>query len=101
MFGRCLAALVVVLSAPVFAAERPDIVIADFESETWGDWQVEGDAFGPGPAKGTLYRTRSRSPTIEKLYFPMCARPAGLWKSAVASSMWPTAVPAIPATRAS
>ena len=27
-------------------------VIADFEGETYGDWKVTGDAFGPGPAKG-------------------------------------------------
>jgi sucrose-6-phosphate hydrolase SacC (GH32 family) len=27
-------------------------VIADFEGDTYGDWKVTGDAFGPGPAKG-------------------------------------------------
>ncbi|MGC1276352.1 MAG: GH32 C-terminal domain-containing protein [Planctomycetaceae bacterium] len=54
MFERCLAIVVVALSASVFAAERPDVLVADFESETWGDWTVTGDAFGPGPAKGTL-----------------------------------------------
>ncbi|MBQ9875054.1 MAG: glycoside hydrolase family 32 protein [Thermoguttaceae bacterium] len=31
-----------------------DVLFADFEGETYGDWTVEGDAFGPGPAKGTL-----------------------------------------------
>lgn len=30
------------------------IVIADFEAETYGEWKVEGDAFGKGPARGTL-----------------------------------------------
>lgn len=35
---------------------RPDILIEDFESETYGDWVVEGTAFGPGPATGTLPR---------------------------------------------
>ncbi len=35
-----------------FAAE--DILIADFESETYGNWKVTGEAFGPGPAAGTL-----------------------------------------------
>ena len=35
---------------------RPEIVIADFEGETYGDWKVEGEAFGPGPARGTLPR---------------------------------------------
>ncbi len=33
---------------------EPDILVADFESETYGDWQVEGAAFGPGPAQGKL-----------------------------------------------
>ena len=32
----------------------PDIIIADFEGPDYGRWQVEGEAFGPGPAKGTL-----------------------------------------------
>src|SRR5262249_27334527 len=36
------------------AAERPDLVIADFESATYGTWTVAGEAFGPGPATGTL-----------------------------------------------
>ncbi|MBI5690021.1 MAG: hypothetical protein HZC55_07950 [Verrucomicrobia bacterium] len=31
---------------------RPVIVFADFEGETYGDWKVEGEAFGPGPARG-------------------------------------------------
>ena len=33
---------------------REDIVIADFEGEIWGDWMVEGNAFGGGPSKGSL-----------------------------------------------
>ena len=37
-----------------FAADQPDVLLADFEGETWGDWKTTGDAFGPGPAKGTL-----------------------------------------------
>jgi uncharacterized protein (DUF608 family) len=36
------------------AAPRPKIVLADFEGENYGDWKVEGDAFGKGPAGGTL-----------------------------------------------
>jgi fructan beta-fructosidase len=35
-----------------WAAE--DILIADFEGETYGDWIVTGEAFGSGPARGTL-----------------------------------------------
>ncbi|MFI5385930.1 MAG: GH116 family glycosyl hydrolase [Fimbriimonadales bacterium] len=39
---------------PDRANPRSDILIADFEGETYGTWKVEGEAFGPGPAKGTL-----------------------------------------------
>src|SRR5262245_46333554 len=35
-------------------ADRPDRVLADFESPTYGNWVVTGEAFGPGPAKGAL-----------------------------------------------
>jgi fructan beta-fructosidase len=31
-----------------------DLVIADFEGETYGAWQATGEAFGPGPARGAL-----------------------------------------------
>ena len=30
------------------------IVIADFEGTNYGDWKATGEAFGPGPARGTL-----------------------------------------------
>ncbi|HVT14466.1 MAG TPA: GH116 family glycosyl hydrolase [Fimbriimonadaceae bacterium] len=33
---------------------RPAILIADFEGSDYGAWKAEGEAFGPGPAKGTL-----------------------------------------------
>jgi len=33
---------------------EPDLLIADFEGETYGEWVVEGKAFGPSPAAGTL-----------------------------------------------
>lgn len=36
------------------AADRPDIVVADFEGDTYGDWKTVGDAFGQGPAQGAL-----------------------------------------------
>ena len=29
-------------------------MIADFEGATYGDWKTTGEAFGPGPARGTL-----------------------------------------------
>jgi fructan beta-fructosidase len=44
--------LLVLAAVPLAAAE--DLVIADFEAETYGAWQVTGEAFGPGPARGTL-----------------------------------------------
>ncbi len=37
-----------------FACAADDVVIADFESETYGDWMVTGNSFGDGPAVGTL-----------------------------------------------
>lgn len=33
---------------------QEDILIADFEGKNYGDWKVTGEAFGPGPARGTL-----------------------------------------------
>lgn len=33
---------------------RPDIVITDFERADYGEWTTAGEAFGPGPARGTL-----------------------------------------------
>ena len=40
-------------TVPAHAA-GPDIVLADFEGETYGDWKVTGKAFGAGPAHGVL-----------------------------------------------
>lgn len=47
-----LCLLVVACCPPMWAAD--DIVIADFEGEDYGSWVVQGEAFGPGPARGTL-----------------------------------------------
>jgi non-lysosomal glucosylceramidase len=38
----------------VALAPRPKIVLADFEGPDFGDWKVTGQAFGKGPAQGTL-----------------------------------------------
>ena len=46
--------LLLALLTTLLAAERPDIVIADFEGPTYGAWQAVGQAFGEGPARGTL-----------------------------------------------
>ena len=45
-----------ILLATVAATGQDDILIADFEGSDYGDWIVEGEAFGPGPAEGTLDR---------------------------------------------
>jgi fructan beta-fructosidase len=47
-----LALSLLVISAPIRAAD--DLLIADFEGETYGEWKGEGEAFGSGPAAGTL-----------------------------------------------
>jgi uncharacterized protein (DUF608 family) len=35
-------------------APRPKIVLNDFEGKDYGDWKASGEAFGVGPAHGTL-----------------------------------------------
>lgn len=35
---------------------RPDVLVDDFERENYAPWTAEGEAFGPGPAAGTLPR---------------------------------------------
>jgi len=47
-------ALVLGAAGLACASQRPDLVIADFEGEDYGAWRVEGTAFGPRPARGTL-----------------------------------------------
>ena len=41
------------MALTAFAQSR-DKVLAQFEGDTYGEWAVEGRAFGAGPAKGTL-----------------------------------------------
>jgi fructan beta-fructosidase len=49
--GKYLSILLILIVLPIlFSCSRNDILIADFEGSEWGDWQVEGEAFGPGPA---------------------------------------------------
>ena len=50
LLAVCAAALL----APAVAWAADDILIADFEGKDWGGWKVEGNAFGPGPARGAL-----------------------------------------------
>ncbi|MCP5522214.1 MAG: GH32 C-terminal domain-containing protein [Verrucomicrobiales bacterium] len=54
-----LAATTVLLGTVGFSGDvdpgsLPDEIIANFEQDTYGDWQVTGEAFGSGPARGTL-----------------------------------------------
>lgn len=42
-------------------APRPKIVVMEFEGPDYGDWQATGEAFGKGPAHGTLANQQSVS----------------------------------------
>ncbi|MBX9580690.1 MAG: glycoside hydrolase family 32 protein [Gemmataceae bacterium] len=43
------------LRPPLAGADRPDVVVADFEGDRYPDgWKTTGTAFGDGPARGTL-----------------------------------------------
>ena len=41
-------------SDPEKPSPGEDLLIADFEGSGYGDWKTTGEAFGPGPAQGTL-----------------------------------------------
>jgi fructan beta-fructosidase len=45
-------AMWLLITAPALAAD--DLVVADFEQDSYGEWTVTGTAFGAGPARGTL-----------------------------------------------
>jgi beta-fructofuranosidase len=47
-----IASLVLIAALPNVgaAADRPDILFNDFEADSYGDWKVEGEAFGAKPA---------------------------------------------------
>ncbi len=51
---RALLTTALLLLATTAATAQDDILIADFEGADYGAWTVEGEAFGPGPAEGTL-----------------------------------------------
>ncbi|HEX6984997.1 MAG TPA: glycoside hydrolase family 32 protein [Planctomycetaceae bacterium] len=46
-----LCAAVVAASVPA-AADEPDVVVADFERDSYSGWAVEGEAFGGAPVRG-------------------------------------------------
>jgi fructan beta-fructosidase len=57
MFKKISFTLLACLFAALLSqAAEPEILIADFEWETWegSGWTPTGEAFGPGPARGTL-----------------------------------------------
>ena len=51
---RLVTCLAVCLTLATSALAADDIVVADFEVETYSNWKVEGSAFGTGPARGSL-----------------------------------------------
>lgn len=54
-FVHYLIGLTVFIALAVSAEElRQDLLIADFEESSYGQWNVEGTAFGEGPAEGSL-----------------------------------------------
>ncbi|MDB6065136.1 MAG: sacC [Pedosphaera sp.] len=50
----CSGLMVIASSICTIQAQQKEIIVADFEGTNYGDWKVTGDAFGPGPAQGTL-----------------------------------------------
>jgi fructan beta-fructosidase len=53
--SRFLSLLLLAFALPASAADRADILVADFEGEKYTDgWKTTGTAFGDGPAKGAL-----------------------------------------------
>jgi len=54
LLGLSFFTMLLVLVAPASWAAANDIIFADFEGTNYGVWKVTGDAFGRGPARGTL-----------------------------------------------
>ncbi len=46
--------LILALLLPTLVQAREDIILADFESPSFGEWKSTGKAFGDGPAAGKL-----------------------------------------------
>ena len=51
---RILLILALGIGMSASAQATDDLVMADFEQDHYGAWTVTGNAFGPGPARGTL-----------------------------------------------
>ena len=55
LLPRSLAGILVLsMAVPAADPPRPDLVVADFEGDSYGAWTVEGTAFGSAPARGAL-----------------------------------------------
>lgn len=58
LLSRCLCAFACFLMLHSAAigqpGTRPDLLVADFEGDSYGEWQITGDAFADRPAQGTL-----------------------------------------------
>ena len=52
--ASCLSFTLLVLAIASSANAGDDILMNDFEAADYGNWKVEGKAFGTAPAKGTL-----------------------------------------------
>lgn len=50
---RCLS-LLLLGAASIWAQSSTDLIIADFEGTSYGQWTTTGEAFDPSPARGTL-----------------------------------------------
>ena len=51
---RWMVSALVLVSFATAAWALDDILIADFEADDYESWTATGEAFGPGPATGTL-----------------------------------------------
>ena len=51
---RCTALFLFALLGSGVALAGDDLLVADFEGDSYTPWQVEGEAFGTRPARGTL-----------------------------------------------
>jgi sucrose-6-phosphate hydrolase SacC (GH32 family) len=54
MFHLLILTIAIVSFWSIRTAGAEDILLADFEAESYGAWKTTGTAFGSGPARGTL-----------------------------------------------
>jgi len=50
----CGGLLTLLPASSSLAAESSDVIVTDFETESFGDWKASGEAFGKGPATGPV-----------------------------------------------